>query len=183
MANCLFLLNDGSHILLNDGISALLMNDDTCVDGGAEPERITGATYLTPAELRRYKAYWQEINRIEKQRFKRSQDRDRALTETIERAYRKAQGEPEPLLPEASKAEVRAVVTNQSGQTPPTLAKKTLTYLDVMRPRADGVLKSALSELYYLQLKVDAERAAAFEAKRLARELEDEDELFLMLLS
>lgn len=31
MANCEFLLNDGSSkILLNDGVSTLLMNDNTC---------------------------------------------------------------------------------------------------------------------------------------------------------
>jgi hypothetical protein len=33
MANCKFLLNDGtSYILLNDGLSFLLMNDNTCGD-------------------------------------------------------------------------------------------------------------------------------------------------------
>jgi hypothetical protein len=31
MANCLFLLNDGtSYVLLNDGTSFLLMNDNSC---------------------------------------------------------------------------------------------------------------------------------------------------------
>jgi hypothetical protein len=36
VANCKFLLNDGtSNILLNDGVSELLMNDNTCGGGAA----------------------------------------------------------------------------------------------------------------------------------------------------
>jgi hypothetical protein len=48
MANCEFLLNDGTRILLNDGTSILLMNDDTCGAAGEEaPLHATGTVTTT----------------------------------------------------------------------------------------------------------------------------------------
>lgn len=47
MANCEFVLNDGtSKILLNDGVSTLLMNDNTCGGAGTDFARATTSSLM-----------------------------------------------------------------------------------------------------------------------------------------
>jgi hypothetical protein len=154
--------------------ASAFQNNAFQIDSGAAPAApTTGATYLTAAELRRYRAYWRALGKIEKKRFKTERAREKAFSETVERAYRQAQGIEDDL------PGVLAPLQPRPTPTLPTVAGKTITYLEKLQPRTKGVLEAALSELFYLQLRIDMERQAVLDERRA---LEDEED-FLMLLS